>query len=394
MAGNPGDPNFIPEPPFPSDGPPKNYWWYLPKQKGVPASLVAAIEAAKPLWGAYKFAEANNMVEAAKRAYQQSYTGQPLNYGNNAISNIPVPDVISRGQVNQVILKNIEGLAAKVNSTATALRAMNKNAYVTDAHGKKDSMIANSINLAWRANDLAYSDYSREVTKAIAAGIQGVSNKVIQSPLDIGIYGSVVVSHIGESSPTNFPPLPTSCPPPPPPPPVFLEDPKPPTPVNPVTGDPLIPVVDKPYSIPERTLQLDNAEALANSSSKPMGTSSTISTPPKPLTPLFTSSANFKPGKSAAANAKGAKDLAEAAQKAASAAKLSPKQTKQLMDNVAKAIAQGKPSGNNKLAKPKAPNKSASKPLSRPTGSSPGSNSTINPRTGCWPDGNGNTICA
>ena len=68
----------------------------------------------------------------------------------------------------------------------------------------------------------------------------------------------------------------------------------------------------------------------------------------------FIATANFKPGRSAAANAKGAAAFRADAKRAAKAAKLTPAQTKKLMDAVNKAIAEGIAKASSKpLPKPK-----------------------------------------
>ena len=270
-------------------------------------------------------------------------------------------------------------------------------------------MIKYKIDLAFRANIDAYDLYSRAINKQLAlmtaspfSGIptSGISNKATQGSVDIGLYGSYVYFFISDTPNTSFPPLPTSSPPPPPPPP----------PVTLPNDLENFPVVDK-AAADSRAKQLADDAALANSKATVSAPSATINTPAKPISKPFVSTATFKKGTDKAANAKGAKALADAAKKAAAAAKLTPKQSKQLMDDVANAIKGNTTSGNKALAKPKAPPKGNSKPLSRPKGSNtnavtgggfplpnggagklpPGAVSSSSP--GCFKDASGNTFC-
>ena len=97
---------------------------------------------------------------------------------------------------------------------------------------------------------------------------------------------------------------------------------------------------------------------MANSKATVSAPSATINTPAKPVSKPFVSTATFKAGTNKAANARGAKALADAAKKAASASNLNPKQSKELMDNVANAIKNNTTSGNKALPKPKPPRRS------------------------------------
>lgn len=405
MAGNRSDFNWYPDPPFPATGPEKPYWWYIDKPgAGVPQSWRTAIEAAKPLWEQYRFQEANNMVEVAKRALSPN-----INWGT-PLQDKPVPDTAVNNSFS-AIQANVNALVPMVNSTAKAARDMIKFSYTDDGRGKgqRDSMIKYKIDLAFRANIDAYDLYSRAINKQLAlmtaspfSGIptSGISNKATQGSVDIGLYGSYVYFFISDTPNTSFPPLPTSCPPPPPPPP----------PVTLPNDLENFPVVDK-AAADSRAEQLAAAAALANSRATVSAPSATINTPAKPISKPFVSTATFKKGTDKAANARGAKALADAAKKAAAAAKLSSKQSKQLMDNVANAIKGNTTSGNKALAKPKVPLKRNSKPLSRPKGSNtgpvtgggfplpnggagqlpPGAVSTASP--GCFKDASGNTFC-
>lgn len=359
MAGNRSDFNWYPDPPFPATGPEKPYWWYVDRPgAGVPQAWRSAIEAAKPLWGQYRFQEANNMVETAKRALSPN-----INWGT-PLQDKPVP-VTAVNNSFSVMQANVNTLIPKVNSTAEAARDMIKFSYTDDGRGKgqRDSMIKYKIDQAFRANLDAYDLYSREINKQLAlmtaspfSGIptSGISNKATQGSIDIGLYGSYVYFFISDTPNTNFPPLPAASPPPPPPvtPPPDLEN---------------FPVVDK-AAADSRAEQLAAAAALANSTATVSAPSSTINTPAKPVSKPFVSTATFKRGIDKAANARGAKALADAAKKAAAAAKLDPKQSKQLMDNVANAIKNNTTSGKKPLAKPKAPRTAGGKPISRPAG--------------------------
>lgn len=405
MAGNRSDPNWYPDPPFPATGPEKPYWWYVDKPgAGVPQTWRSAIEAAKPLWEQYRFQEANNMVETAKRALSPN-----INWGT-PLQDRPVPDTAVNNSFS-AIQANVNALIPNVNSTAAAARAMVKFSYTDDGRGKgqRDSMIRYNIDQAFRANLDAYDLYSRAINKQLAlmtaspfSGIptSGISNKATQGNVDIGLYGSRIYYFISDTPNTSFPPLPTACPPPPPPPPPVvlpadLEN---------------FPVVDKAAS-DDRARQLANDAALAASTVKAPAPSATVNTPAKPVSKPFVSSATFKKGTDKAANARGAKALADAARKAANAAKLSAKQSKQLMDNVANAIKNNTTSGKKPLAKPKASRSAGGKPISRPAGSSttpvtgggfplpnggagqlpPGAVSSPSP--GCFKDKGGNTFC-
>jgi hypothetical protein len=403
MAGNRSDFNWYPDPPFPATGPEKPYWWYVDKPgAGVPQSWRNAIEAAKPLWEQYRFQEANNMVETAKRALSPN-----INWGT-PLQDRPAPVTVVNNSFS-TMQANVNALIPKVNSTAAAARAMVKFSYTGDRNGKRDISIKYKIDLAFRANLDAYDLYSREINKQLAlitanpaSGVptSGVSNKAKQDSVDIGLYGTYIYYSISNTPNSGFPPLPAASPPPPPPPP-------------PVTIPPDLenfPVVDK-AAADSRTKQLADDAALANSKATVSAPSATINTPAKPVSKPFVSTATFKAGTDKAANAKGAKALADAAKKAAAAAKLTPKQSKQLMDNVANAIKGNTTSGNKALAKPKVPPKGSSKPLSRPRGSNtgpvtgggfplpnggagqlpPGAVSRSSP--GCFKDASGNTFC-
>lgn len=403
MAGNRSDFNWYPDPPYPATGPEKPYWWYVDKPgAGVPQSWRNAIEAAKPLWDQYRFQEANNMVETAKRALSPN-----INWGT-PLQDKPAPVNVVNNSFS-AMQANVNALIPKVNSTATAARAMVKFSYTGDRNGKRDVSIRYSIDQAFRANLDAYDLYSREVNKQLAlmtanpaSGIptSGISNKATQGSVDIGLYGTYIYYFISDTPNTSFPPLPAASPPPPPPPP----------PVTIPSDLENFPVVDK-AAADSRTKQLADDAALASSKAAVSAPSATINTPAKPVSKPFVSTATFKAGTDKAANARGAKALADAAKKAAAAAKLSPKQSKQLMDNVANAIKGNTTSGNKALAKPKVPLKGNSKPLSRPKGSNtgpvtgggfplpnggagqlpPGAVSRASP--GCFKDASGNTFC-
>ena len=169
-----------------------------------------------------------------------------------------------------------------------------------------------------------------------------------------------------------------------------------PLPVNPVTNEPLIP------ALPPTGTVMDGA----GSPQKPR--------PPKVFTdPPFFSNASFKAGTNKVANAAGRKALADAAKAAAATSKLKSSQTKQLMNNVAKAIKGNTTSGNLTLGKPKGSSTRGGKPLSRPAGSGnntvPGRTYITNtpiptvaswppgavssPSPGCFKDKNGATFC-
>lgn len=403
MAGNRSDFNWYPDPPYPATGPEKPYWWYVDKPgAGVPQSWRNAIEAAKPLWDQYRFQEANNMVETAKRALSPN-----INWGT-PLQDKPAPvNVVNN--VFSAIQANVNALIPNVNSTATAARAMVKFSYTGDRNGKRDVSIRYNIDQAFRANLDAYDLYSRAINKQLAlmtaspfSGIptSGVSNKATQGNVDIGLYGSYIYYFISDTPNTSFPPLPTSCPPFfPPPPPVTLPD---------NLED--FPIIDKAAS-DRRAGQLAADTSLADSRATTSAPSATINTPAKPVSKPFVSTATFKAGTDKAANAKGAKALADAAKKAAAAAKLNPKQSKQLMDNVANAIKGNTTSGNKALARPKPSRNTTGKPISRPKGSNTGPvtgggfplpnggagqlppGAVSSPSPGCFKDKSGNTFC-
>ena len=350
MAGRPGDYNWTPEPPYPITGPEKPYWWYIGRRgERLDQGIINAIEAAKPLWGQYRFQEANNMVEAAKRALSPN-----VNWGNS-LQDSPIPSDTVVTNSFSAIQANVNALILLVNSTATDLRAMIKFSYVDDGRGKgqRDSMITHKINQAADANLDAYTLYSREINKQLAlmaakpfSGIptSGVLNKSTMDKVDIGLYGNRYIYVISDTPNTNFSPLPTSSPPPPPPPP----------PVTLPSDLENFPVVDK-AAADSRAEQLAADAALANSRAAVSAPSSTINTPAKPVSKPFVSTATFKKGTDKAANARGAKALADAAKKAAAASNLDSNQSKQLMDNVANAIKNNTTSRNKSLPKLRTP---------------------------------------
>ena len=410
MAGRPGDYNWTPEPPYPITGPEKPYWWYIGRRgERLDQGIINAIEAAKPLWGQYRFQEANNMVEAAKRALSPN-----VNWGNS-LQDSPIPSDTVVTNSFSAIQANVNALILLVNSTATDLRAMIKFSYVDDGRGKgqRDSMIKYKIDLAARANQDAYDLYSREIHKQTAlmtslpfSGIptSGVADKSTQDKVDIGLYGSYVYYFISDTPNTNFPPLPTSCAKPPPPPHIVE---------LPPTGTVMDGGASDTRAAQNRAAQLAAEAALASSTAKTSAPSATLTPPAPPVRGPFRSAASFKAGTNKAANAAGRKALADAAKAAAATSKLRPDQTKQLMNNVAKAIKGNTTSGNLTLGKPKGSSTRGGKPLSRPAGSGnntvPGRTYITNtpiptvaswppgavssPSPGCFKDKNGATFC-
>jgi hypothetical protein len=335
------------------------------------------------------------MVETAKRALSPNINwGTPLQGKPTSVTVV--------NSTFSTVQSNVGALIPKVNSTATAARDMVKFSYTGDRNGKRDISIKYNIDRAFRANLDAYDLYSREINKQLAlmtanpaSGIptSGISNKATQGSVDIGLYGSYIYYFISDTPNTSFPPLPTACPPPPPPPPPVvlpadLEN---------------FPIVDKDASN-DRAKQLSDANNLAVSKPAVAAPSASVRAPAGRVSGPFISTATFKAGTDKAANARGAQALADAAKKAAAAAKLSPKQSKQLMDNVANAIKGNTTSGNKALARPRAPRRANAKPLGRPAGSTgpllngsgifnlpPGAVSRSSP--GCFKDASGNTFC-
>ncbi len=303
----------------------------------------------------------------------------------------------------QAEIDRLIALAAEVNRTANVAQNSAKVSKDTTV-GKlyPDMAISYAMQLARQDNFDAAVKYNTVYQQA-------VNNKL----LDFGYAGiSKVEEYITDWNYTRdtvhkVPPFPTSLKPPgtvdtslkP----FFCPFPAP----NPVTGDPLIP-----------TPVIDAAIARASDPLLPptgtvMDTGNGVRPrPPKTTTaPVFVSSATFKAGTDKAANARGAKALADAAKKAANAAKLSSKQSKQLMNNVANAIKNNTTSGKKPLAKPKPPRSAGGKPISRPKGSSTGPvtgggfplpnggagqlppGAVSSPSPGCFKDASGNTFC-
>ena len=346
MAGNRSDFNWTPDPPYPETGPEKPYWWYVDKPgAGVPQTWRSAIEAAKPLWEQYRFQEANNLVETAKRALSPN-----INWGTDLAK--PVPNNVATTAFSAMQV-NVGALINQVNSTALTLRGMRTFSYVDDGRGKgqRDSMIKYKIDLAARANQDAYDLYSREIHKQTAlmtslpfSGIptSGVADKSTQDKVDIGLYGSYVYYFISDTPNTNFPPLPTSCAKPPPPPHIVE---------LPPTGTVMDGGASDTRAAQNRAAQLAAEAALASSTAKTSAPSATLTPPAPPVRGPFRSAASFKAGTNKAANAAGRKALADAAKAAAATSKLKSSQTKQLMNNVAKAIKGNTTSGNRSLDK-------------------------------------------
>ena len=298
-------------------------------------------------------------------------------------------EVSSKQTGRQIELDRLAALAAEVNRTAdiaasspttTSRLGLQGSSETETQYAERISSIDN-FNAAGRYNDA----WQRAVDKGIITILDGTPAPEQRTNVNSGLRSVIwrappfktQLLPVGEPVASfPVPPLPI------------------PLPVNPATNEPLIP------ALPPTGTVMDGA----GGPQKPL--------PPKtPTAPVFISSATFKKGTDKAANARGAKALADAAKKAAAAAKLSPKQSKQLMDNVANAIKNNTTSGKKPLAKPKAPRTAGGKPISRPAGSSTvpvtgggfplpnGGNGKLppgavsSPSPGCFKDKSGNTFC-
>jgi hypothetical protein len=293
---------------------------------------------------------------------------------------------LDKEKVRQAVLAKLAVLVDNVNTQAARFAAIHKqNAFTLGINGKPDIMIQHNISTAGNFNYQAYHVLQLETDKAFKAGEITNDDRADQIGETQLLDGSVYTAAVAWVVPRVFPAVPYVLPPE-----ILVIPPAP----NPATGEPLIPkaVID--------------AAVVVNSGVE------VKAKPPKTTTdPVFISSATFKKGTDKAANARGAKALAAAAKKAAAAAKLSPKQSKQLMDNVANAIKNNTTSGKKPLAKPKAPRTAGGKPISRPAGSSTvpvtgggfplpnGGNGKLppgavsSPSPGCFKDKSGNTFC-
>lgn len=296
---------------------------------------------------------------------------------------------LDKDQVRQETLSKLAVLADNVNTHAARLTDIyKKNAFALDSNGKPDLMIDQNISVQERFNSSSYTTFQKEVDKAFKAGIlsnEERANRVGEAQLlDNSVYRPRFAWVVLDTAPAVVSPLPLL-------PEILVYPPSP----NRVTGEPLIP------------------KAAIDAAIKTVNTVQVKPSAPITVTaPVFVSSATFKAGTNKAANAKGAQALAAAAKKAAATAKLTPAQVRQLMGNVADAVKGNTTSGNNSLARPKAPRTAGGKPISRPAGSNtipvtggpyPLPNgkgvgrlpqgAVSSPTPGCFKDKGGNTFC-